>query len=371
MLRIIWIVLFALCAWSCIGLGQENRDPDIKPRERDLPPMARAVMLYGGGPDGVYLRTTGEIMKVQYAEGEPRIIEYSGLEPSITLDGNVVASALWKSYRPRRLVIATYSVPEKKWTEYAEGDFNAGVAISPDGARLAYLGNSEETDCGYSVRRIHVIDRKTLHETIEPMPPCVQPKPEEMRPDGSIIVRNVWEGSRMGMSFSPRGERLAYGGYPIRVWDIDNNTEKEVAAGHMPAWSPDGEWIGYIDSERDQRHSTLGLVHADGSGDKIVITLPRDDSFDGSPVWSPDSKSVLLNVNRGHIPAIMLPLDYIALGFLIAFQDIWPISRLADKLFEDEPPVFDMRLLDVRTLKLKTVRKDIWPVHGWAKATGH
>jgi hypothetical protein len=175
----------------------------------------------------------------------------------------------------------------------------------------------------------------------------------------------------MGMSFSPRGDRLAYGSYPIRVWDIDNNTETEVAAAEMPAWSPDGEWIAYVDSEKDQRHSTVGLVRPDGSGDKIVIRLPRDDSFAGSPVWSPDSKSLLLNVNRGHIPAIMLPLDYIAFVFLITFHDIWPISRLADKLFEDEPAVLDMRLLDMRTLKLKTVRKDVWLVHGWAEVTSH
>lgn len=369
-MRKIWIVLFIFCAWSGIGLGQENKDQDIKPRERDLPRMPGAVMLYGGGPDTAYLRTPDGALKVQPPE-ELGIIEYSGLEPSITRDGNVVAIARWKSYRPRRLVIATYSVAEKKWTEYAEGDFNAGVAISPDGASLAYLGESEETNCGYSVSRIHVIDRKTLQETIAPLRPCAQRKPVEIGPDGEPIVRNVWQGSRVGMSFSPRGERLAYGSYPIRVWDIDSNTEREVADGEMPAWSEDGEWIAYFDSQKDQRHSTFGLVHADGSDDKIVITLPRGDSFVGGPVWSPDSKSLLLTVNRGHIPAIMLPLDYIAFGFLITFHDIWPISRLADKLFEDEPPVLDMRLLDMRTLKLKTVRKHVWLVQGWAEASSH
>jgi len=328
-------------------------------------------MLYGFAPDRVYLSMPSGILKLQPLQGESRVREGPWFDPSITLDGGVVASALLKQYRPRTVAIATYSVVEKKWTEYAEGDFNAGVAISPDGARLAYLGGSEETDCGYSVRRIHVIDRKARRETIAPMRTCVQPKPVEIRPDGEVIVRNVWENSRMGMSFSPRGERLAYGSYPIRVWDIDNNTEREVAAGEMPAWSPDGEWIAYINSERDQRRSTFSLVHADGSGDKVVITLPRGDFFGDSPVWSPDSKSLLLNVNRGHIPAIMLPLDYIAAVFLITFHDIWPISRQAGKFFGDGPAVFDMRLLDMRTLKLKTVRKDVWLVHGWAKATSH
>jgi Tol biopolymer transport system component len=73
------------------------------------------------------------------------------------------------------------------------------------------------------------------------------------------------------------------------------------------------------------------MVHPDGSDDKILITLPRGSSFVETPVWSPDSRTLLLN-----------------------------------QLRDGEKWTMDIRLLDLARLRLKTKFKDVPPVFGWA-----
>src|SRR5260370_7510313 len=101
----------------------------------------------------------------------------------------------------------------------------------------------------------------------------------------------------------------------------------------MLAWSTDGEWIDYRDSEKDERHSTVGIVHPDGSGDRILVTLPRENAFVERLVWSPDSKTLLLN-----------------------------------RLRDEEGGTVDTQFLDLATLKLKTRFKGFPPLKASAVA---
>jgi WD40 repeat protein len=326
--RICVALLAVLCAGSGVGVSQEskhheNRDREIDPRERDLPRMPGGVMLYGSAPDAVWLSTPSGIVKLQPSPGDVRPFEGPGIGPSITSDGTLVASARWKHYRPRKVAIATYSIAEKKWTEYAEGDFRGPVVISPEGTKLAYEGEPEETNCGYYRARVHVIDRKTLRETVEPIGPCVQPE--------DIAKRALSFQPSLDLSFSPRGEQLAISDGSIRVWDLETNTQRKIADGSGTAWSPDGEWIAYFNYMRDKRHTHVEIVHPDGTGMKPLVTIPFHQAFFGPPVWSPDSKTLLLN--RAH---------------------------------EGDP--LDIWLLDLATLKHKTLFKDVWGVHAWAEA---
>jgi Tol biopolymer transport system component len=293
----------------------------------DLPRMhapAGAVWLTGYPPYATWLSTSRGMMTVQPAEGESRAVAGPWIAPSMTRDGKVVATVRPKSQYPRRVAVATYSIANGRWTEYAEGDFLDAVAISPDGGKLAYVGDGEETNCGYVVVRVHVIDRRTLREAVEPMGPCL---PAKDLVKGALSSAN----RRMDMSFSPHGDRLAFGSSSITVWDLDTNTERDIGDGSCPAWSPDGEWIAYLNSSRDEHHSTLGMVHPDGSGDKILITLPRGSSFVETPVWSPDSRTLLLN-----------------------------------QLRDGEKWTMDIRLLDLETLQLKIKFRDVPPVFAWA-----
>jgi Tol biopolymer transport system component len=322
--------LLALALGGLHGSGQETREVrDAQPR---LARMPGAVWLTGYPLHATWLTTSSGTVRVQPSAGESRAVGGPWITPSMTHDGKFVATLRAKSPHPRRVAVATYSIAEGRWTEYAEGDFLDAVAISPDGAKLAYVGDGEETNCGYVVARVHVMDRKTLREAVEPMGPCI---PAKDRVKIALSSASSSSSRLMGMSFSPQGDRLALGSGPIRVWDLDTNTEREIADGGRPAWSPDGKWIAYLNSSRDEHHSTLGMVHPDGSDDKILITLPRGSSFVETPVWSPDSGTLLLN-----------------------------------QLRDGEKWTMDIRLLGVATLRLKTKFKDVPPVFGWAAEGG-
>jgi WD40 repeat protein len=285
-------------------------------RQRDLARLPEGTLLVGYPLYEVWVTTPNENLKLQPTEGEVVSGNLSTISPSITRDGRIVAAARLKEAHSRRVAIATYSIPQRKWTEYAEGEFTYAVAISPDGTKLAYVEEIKETN-GRFVNRVHVINLRTLEQIAGP----------EIAPGFAMHSFDP------GLSWSPRGNQLAYGGHPIEVWDVETNNHWKVADGEKPAWSPDGKWIAYLNSE-NERHSTVGMVHPDGSGDGILITLPRNSAFVERPVWSPDSKTLLLN-----------------------------------RLHDGEKWTMDIELLDVTTLKLTSKFKDVAPVYGWAESS--
>lgn len=58
-----------------------------------------------------------------------------------------------------------------------------------------------------------------------------------------------------------------------------------------PCWSPDGQWIAFVNSDGIQRYE-IWAIRADGTGLRQVTT-PPDGSSDHTPAWSPDGKTIL------------------------------------------------------------------------------
>ena len=104
----------------------------------------------------------------------------------------------------------------------------------------------------------------------------------------------------------------------------------------MPTWSPDGEWIAYLPTPKNSAgFGTLecAIVRPDGTGNKTLVKLPRGRVFLAPPVWSPDSKTLLLN-----------------------------------EMADGEKWTMNIDLLDLSTLKLKKKLTDKMPVFAWADA---
>jgi TolB protein len=79
----------------------------------------------------------------------------------------------------------------------------------------------------------------------------------------------------------------------IRVCDLNSGEQRqlvegEVGAGaYFPRWSPDGEWIAYIQRD-DQGNNDLWVIPAEG-GDAIRVTDLGDVT---APVWSPNGQHI-------------------------------------------------------------------------------
>ncbi len=122
-----------------------------------IPHIPGAALLIGWGPPNFMAVSMPHQTLPLLPEPNQPYIGGPLMYPSITRDGRIVASARLKSARPRRVAIATYSVAEKRWTEYAEGDYAGSVAISPDGSKLAFAGEASSHPAP-----LNMIDLKTV-----------------------------------------------------------------------------------------------------------------------------------------------------------------------------------------------------------------
>lgn len=230
-----------------------------------LPRIKGSVLLVEDFPAGLALTT--ETTTSVIASGGDWMIA-----PSMTSDGQTIASARPvpgdpPTARPK-LTVGTYSVATAKWTAYADlAVFGGTIAISPDGSRLA---------CAWSPRAgatsiLRFLDLKTG---------TISTGPESTRDGGEI-------------SWSPDSRRIVFQqASKIIVLDTMTGVTRAIADGILPAWSPSGEWIAYFHDSR------LQLVRPDGSGSRTLAKRGWLESFDQTPVWSPDSRSILIQTSQ-------------------------------------------------------------------------
>ncbi len=98
-------------------------------------------------------------------------------------------------------------------------------------------------------------------------------------------------GSLTSQCWSPDGQAIAYGvGKSIRIYDLAGKKSRELTKGENPAWSPDGDWIGFY------RDGAYRAIHPSGIDEKVLF---RKKGHGGGPWWSPDGTLVAYLVHGG------------------------------------------------------------------------
>ncbi len=300
----------------CIGLTfggyavAHAKSRFLKRLERVKMPQSALLLGWAGG--WLVLSTPSQFVEVQKDDWR------HPTTASISANGKLVGTARGKSQGPHRESIATYSVKDGKWTEYADTYETGSVAISPDGSTLAYNA-MDELGRGY---RLHIVNPATHVNRV------VFAWPDKM--------------ALPGLSWSPDGKRLLYIAHDaqrngrLEILDIESGEVRTVseAGTHspwgppqagmpaseeisMPAWSPSGEWIAYISEKmpiQSKRANKCMLIRPDGSGAR---TLTESHGLYGlywyAPVWSPDSTKLFLtspaDVELGTVNLLLVDID--------------------------------------------------------------
>jgi hypothetical protein len=302
--------------WS-VGASKDN-----------LPRFPAAALLVTHFPDNLAV-TVGEKTTQIQGGGDWAVI------PSISADGRVVASARMVPDHPPEakptLIVGTYDVADNRWTDYKGLEIKGGtVAISPDGSKLA---------CSYMATGpplLHILDLKTGKVSVGP---------EASKYAGSL----TWSPDNQRIAFVKDVERTRNGAnipslLGVFVLNIENGKVSKIADGAAPSWSSSGDWIAFSDYSqfRDDGRggwyavnaNRVSLIHPDGTGLKIVKLLKRDEDLGLPPVWSPDSKYLL-------------------------------IQRPQD---ESVNPRMDIYMLDLVTLKVTAKFRKTPPIYGWVAA---
>lgn len=290
--------------------------------------MPGAALLSGYPPADLTVSIGNCTTKVQEGGGEWFVT------PSMSADGRVVASARRAASdlsigRPR-LVVSTFSVSDNKWKEYKDlVVFDGSIAISPDGSKLACFTR----ELAGAPSRLRVLDIRTGGISAGPKLSENAGPHLSWSPDGQRIVFDMYaDRSIDGRAIPPR--RAIY------VLNLEDGTISRIADGMSPAWSPSGEWIAFNDYSPGRDDAKRGwyavnanrvsLMHPDGSHSKVLATFRNDEDLHVPSVWSPDSKTILVN-----------------------------------KFHDEDKATMDVYMLDIATLKLTKEFKASAPVFAW------
>lgn len=101
------------------------------------------------------------------------------------------------------------------------------------------------------------------------------------------------------------GQRLAYAGSIVEphifVINLDGTGKRQLTTSTgvdtHPAWSPDGTKLAFQTPDAQNRHNTIGIVNADGSG---FHRIGEAEAFlDDNPAWSPDGTKIVFTAGGG------------------------------------------------------------------------
>jgi len=312
------IVLGALF-WGS-SAGSQALESTAKEKSDLLARIPGATLLVGY-PDDLWLTSGNDTIRVKgngYRD--------EGWLPSISADGRILAAARITETYPNQLIPLTLDTQkmDEEGVPHGELKFDRGeISISPDGSKLACSRHN-----GSASWNLRILDLQTGRISLGP---------ETRDEPGSEIT------------WSPDGRRIAFEmAHVIYILDLESRAITQIGIGHSPAWSPSGEWIAFVGQiPQEKKGAPTGCVAAKcykpgddavsvmkTDGTQICILMTFHSYIHGvAPVWSPDSKTLLINKSRNA-----------------------------------EIDSFDIYLLDLATGKRTRIFKNTKPVYAWVKS---
>ncbi|MEN6493840.1 MAG: M56 family metallopeptidase [Thermoguttaceae bacterium] len=176
--------------------------------------------------------------------------------------------------------LARIEVPDEYYSSGA-------MHLSPDGARLAFLGYRQPPNTSWKQRQhgLFLMDLKTLQVR------CLIERLLRTEPAWSPDSRKLAIGTGYGYAID----------HPVVVVDVDRGTVSDTGAiGSYPAWSPDGRYLAYFAGVEDDTLGQLSvwdlktrtMTHVTPAS-YVRTDKAKKTSYTGyclDPVWSPDGR---------------------------------------------------------------------------------
>jgi hypothetical protein len=201
------------------------------------------------------------------------------------------------------------------------GNFGKGLAISPDGCRVAYIAEGDLLPNG--------------QEQV--------PKLLITNADGSGDSQSALSGidSQSEVSWSPDGKRVAIAGGQggLAIFDVASGDVKQIDLGditlvHSPTWSPDGRRIAFggatekdVDPGGTLFQPDIYVVDVDGGNRQLVRDTPRYNEYEIA--WSPDGRWIAFIDSSASTEDTTGPADHYRRGVFLLSPDGERLRRLA------------------------------------------
>ena len=156
--------------------------------------------------------------------------------------------------------------------EFRDLVYPTGECWSGDRSRLALTTSNRKTN-KFAVAAINVVNLGTA----------------------SIQETRIQDASTSSQCWSRDAKELVYvqnepnGIQTVRVFDVEKNVSRDLAKGSHATWSPDGNWIAFLDCGVSLHDCTYVVTRPSGGDRRVLFKIA---SAETGLWWSPDSRLV-------------------------------------------------------------------------------